>query len=273
MVFDNHDLTAVILARLPAAELPPLRRVNQQWHCAIDRILAAAVGPTVLDAAGYSTELVEFWIRAGRGYELFCKAQNIKWFLPYLASIPRLLTWMLGYNDPDHLHNVEIALAQVIHDRPLIAAKCGSEKLWMAAVKVSWSIFTPVGTWRQANDTYQTYTRLVHSDFGDGFASSVTHRDIRTAVLYSIVCGNVSVLNSATAHRLITITPEFIAAIINVAAAAAMIGSDTHRVFTAVAALGEYRREDVSYARTVFEELEQISYNLTLIDRLRAVVA
>lgn len=59
-------ILAQVISLLPAAELPLLRRVSTLWHATIDLELVARIGPTVLDAGGISTEVIEFWIHASR---------------------------------------------------------------------------------------------------------------------------------------------------------------------------------------------------------------
>lgn len=237
-----------VISLLPAAELPRLRRVSALWRAVIDLELTARIGPTVLDAGGVSAEMIEFWIRAGRGEELVDKIQHLprdSWvmlesfhkLLPYLSHIPTLREWALAsafMGEPEPPFDVgtkalHFAMIQLIRDRPLVALRKSCARLWrsLASRWIQYTTIIPLAsTWRQYS-TCDTAHYMVVYGYRSRNTLDSTYRDFRLLILLDISQNDLTIPRLLIESGFLTMTPVLATMMISVVVTRAIDGDNT----------------------------------------------
>lgn len=260
-----------LVAALPNAELPRLRRVNKLWRVAIDLELTRRIGPAMYDR--HSTEFIEFWIRAGLGDRIIrnAKPAMMAKLLSYCAFIPELRKKVLGamkvdLMPPDDRKTLALALTQLIRDRPLIALSATCPQLWSSFdfANENSKINYFGSTWGQTYDAKLNHISILyrttiarHTNDRKNIAMDLCYRDVRMAALNMVARGYVSVVPNLIKKGLLTMTPVLGTQIINAAvcAIAFRFSSQSLIRFLRNYCMGLYDpRLDGGFARSVVED-------------------
>lgn len=266
----SSDILGIILSYLPYAALPPLRRINSLWYAIIDVTIAAAIGPVVLDAAGNSSTITEFWIRAGRGDEWVARrsAQSHR----YLAVLPRLLGRVLDQDrfEPDQPADkltIDIALLQLIRDRPLVALSYSCERMWRAFdairdIQVRNTIMF-AAVWGSASSIRSVRRKIIaYIDTGvlsPVLAMELTHHDVRMVMLIEFVLGRIISVRHMINTGLVKLTPTITEMMISIAMVAALDGHNVLAQLRFLANLWQSHPRACAFARSVLQRLDGLA--------------
>lgn len=272
----NSDIFGRVISFLPYSSLPPLRRVCRLWHTIIDITIAAGIGPVVLDATGNSQIVTEFWIRHGRGDEWASRRPSSLPSRSCISLLPRLLAHVLdhgqfGPGQPTTTTKIDLALLQLVRDRPQVALSFSCERIWRAfecvhipeirnRLKFA-AVFGPSTSILATRRKFVTYFDT--GAFDPELAAELTYCDVRMlALLDFILTDRHRFMRRLFNLGLLQLTPIMTELMINIATVAALDSDMTgHNVLAQLRFLINLWRQhprSCNYARSLLPRLDGI---------------